>query len=67
MAAQGQLPITSLVQRERNRQTTETDYSVPSALRSALRFGYVSPNLQPPEGMVWRVRSGKWHLGLRGG
>eukprot|EP00971_Amphidinium_carterae_P112925 2236395-Amphidinium_carterae.1 len=66
-ALEGRIPITTYAQRERNRQTTNTDYHVPEQLLGALRYGYVSPNLAAPTGMVWRCYAGTWRLGLQGG
>ena len=67
MASRGEIPITSLQQRVRNKRTSGSSYGVPEGLADAIRHGYISPNLAPPKGLVWRHRGGSWVLAPRGG
>ena len=68
MMAEGSLPRTTQAQRARNRRTKGTEYGVPPALIEALQWGFISPNLPAPRGMVW-VASGhkQFTLQYRGG
>ena len=63
----GRLPQTSAEQRNRQRLTHGTRYSVPATLKEALRHGFINPNLPPPPGMVWRRQTGGFRLCLQGG
>ena len=63
----GGVPPTNLGQRERTRLTGGTNYAVPSALKEALEYGYIHPNLAPPSGYRWSYHGGNWRLVLRGG
>ena len=67
LARQGDIPVTTLSQRQRNSLTKGTSYGVPAALKAALTHGYIHPNLIAPRGMVWRCHANKWKLSLRGG
>ena len=67
MANAGTLHPTTLQQRQRNRGTIGSEYGVPPELSEARRFGYISPNLPAPAGLIWRHRGGKWILLPRGG
>ena len=67
LALRGDLPHTSLSQRTRNRRSVSSTYIVPDALREALAFGYVHPNIPPPRGLVWEAAGGRWKLCMRGG
>ena len=67
MVRDGQLVATTPAQRDRNRRTLNTSYHVPVVLTDALAFGYISPNLPPPRGMIWRNNGGAWRLCPRGG
>ena len=67
MADNGLLSPTTLQQRRRNRGTSGSEYGVPPDLAEALRFGFISPNLPPPAGLIWRHRGGQWILAPRGG
>eukprot|EP00971_Amphidinium_carterae_P248825 4939078-Amphidinium_carterae.1 len=58
---------TTPTQRLRNRRTHNTEYGVPQTLKEGLVWGYVSPNLPPPQGMIWRASAGSWKLCHRGG
>ena len=66
---QGQLPATTLAQRQRNKLSTGSEYGVPggSQLGTALRYGYLRPNLPPPSGTVWRGQGRVWKLVFQGG
>ena len=61
------VPPTSAAQRRRNMRTMNTSYSVPQGLLEALEAGYISPNLPPPRGMIWRCMGQAWRLCHRGG
>lgn len=63
----GAVPCSTLEQRRRNALTSSSSYGVPTGLRDALKFGYLSPNLAPPEGFCWKGRGGQWALAPRGG
>ena len=67
MAMAGQLPISTPEQRLRNRRTKGSCYGVPPGLSQALEHGYISPNMAPPPGLLWRHRGGAWTLCPRGG
>ena len=67
LAMEGAIPVSTLKQRMRNRQTVNTSYIVPKELSVALRHGYVSPNMPPPRGMCWKAQGGVWRLCMRGG
>ena len=67
MYQQGKLPQTSLTQRQRNRVSSSSSYEVPAELLTAVKNGYLSPNLPAPPGLVWRMRQGAWKLCPRGG
>ena len=63
----GKIPKSTLTQRERQRAVTNTHYEIPAPLAPALRHGYISPNLPPPQGMKWVCKAGTWRLRHRGG
>lgn len=64
----GGVPASTLEQRERNKLTGGSTYGVPiGPLQDALHYGYISPNLAPPAGYIWKFREGNWQLVLRGG
>lgn len=65
--SRGVIPTTTPEQRCRQKLTKGERYKVPEEIRPALFAGYVSPNLPPPDGWVWRRRGGGWHLAQRGG
>ena len=67
LAARGAIPITTLSQRQRNRLTSGTEYGVPPELKEALTYGYLHPNLAPPQGFRWGYQGGKWMLRIHGG
>ena len=59
----GELPKTTPEQRRRNRMVPNTEYGTPPAFTSALRCGYISPNLPHPVGYRWHlVGPSKWML-----
>ena len=63
----GGVPASTLEQRQRNKLTGGSTYGVPiGPLQEALHYGYISPNLAPPAGYIWKFR-GNWQLVLRGG
>ena len=64
---QGAIPCSTLEQRKRNALTSSSMYGVPPALGETLKYGYLSPNLAPPVGFVWRCRGGRWALAPQGG
>ena len=66
MARRGQIPSTTLAQRQRNRRHA-SNYRVPVDLELAFQFGYISPNLPPPAGVRWVCKAGEWTLVPRGG
>ena len=61
------IPMTTLVQRNRNRPTHQTTYRVPPELADALQYGYVSPMLPAPSGTRWVGLHGAWRLQPLGG
>ena len=65
--AEGRIPRSTLAQRERQRIVSNTRYNIPQPLAAALRHGYISPNLPPPQGMVWVCHASSWRLRPRGG
>ena len=67
LATDGCLPITSPAQRSRQRATASSGSGVPQPLLEALRYSYISPNLEAPRGLVWRCRGKAWVLCPRGG
>ena len=67
LASQGSIPTTSPEARSRNKVCGQSSYEVPTTLRTALQFGYISPNVGAPEGLLWRARAGVWRLVPRGG
>eukprot|EP00971_Amphidinium_carterae_P352645 6492685-Amphidinium_carterae.9 len=67
LVRQNKIVATTPAQRLRNRRTHNTDYGVPQTLKEGLVWGYISPNLAPPQGMIWRAVAGSWRLSHRGG
>ena len=67
LALSGDIPVTSLEQRRRQRATSNSGYAVPDTLRMALHHGYIGPNLPPPRGLVWQCSGRRWRLSVRGG
>ena len=68
LASQGAIPVTTPEQRARQRRTGGSHYGVPTFLADAARFGYISSNLPPPAGFVWRCHASKeWALYMKGG
>ena len=65
--AAGIITPTTLEQRRRNKGTANSLYGVPPEFAEARRYGYVSPNLPAPKGLIWRARGGQWTLAPRGG
>ena len=63
MARRGELPITSLSQRMRNRISSQTAYEVPSAFKEAVAHSYLHPNTgaPPPRTSLERAR---WHMAV---
>ena len=66
LAAQGDIPRTTLAQRRRCRQTT-AQLGVAKHMVDAKFYGYVHPNLPPPRGMRWKCLAGAWTLAPVGG
>lgn len=67
MAQGGMLPMTTPAQRARQTSTPGSGYAVPLALREALKYRFIGPNLPPPRGLVWRCRGSRWALCKLGG
>ena len=67
MVGRGVLPRTTRAQRRRQQATAGTTYSVPTPFNAAFRWGYIHPNLPPPENYIWRRTSGGFRLCRRGG
>ena len=67
LARAGEIPKTILEQRVRNKGSAGSTYAVEKELAAARQWGYISPNLPPPAGKIWRVRIGQWRLVPRGG
>ena len=65
--AAGIIAPTTLEQRRRNKGTVNSLYGVPPEFAEARRYGYISPNLPAPKGLIWRARGGEWTLAPRGG
>lgn len=63
----GVLPLTSVEQRVRSRPTAGTNYRVPQVWGDALKWGYIHPNLPPPQGHLWGLGGGVWLLQRKGG
>ena len=64
----GGVPQSTPEQRERNRGTSGSRYTVPKGpLQEALDWGYIGPNLPPPVGLRWVGHGGKWVLLVHGG
>ena len=61
------IPKTCVAQRCRSKLTGGTSYRVPPALKEALRWHYIHPDLAPPEGMVWKRFAGGFTLAIKGG
>eukprot|EP00969_Alexandrium_andersonii_P217041 9586338-Alexandrium_andersonii.AAC.1 len=68
LASQNVIPRTTLAQRRLNKATSGSSYGVPAAFADANRYGYIHPNLPPPDGYQWKCRPGSvWMLVPRGG
>lgn len=67
LASTGALPRSTTAQRERNKLSDGSKYAVPKELKTALRWGYIHPNVAPPLGMTWRCCAGNWRLVRQGG
>ena len=57
LLAQNGIPRSTLEMRLRSRLTFGSEYGVPSALKEALWFGYLHPNLGAPQGLQWKCRA----------
>ena len=67
LAQCGAIPVTQLEQRKRNKRVGKTEYGVPQWLAHALKYGYISPNLEAPKGYKWKYARGQWQLCAKGG
>ena len=67
MAAAKKIPISTLETRQACKKSTTAEMGVPAGLKEARDWAYIHPNLPPPAGMVWRFRSKRWFLTVRGG
>ena len=68
LARAGAIPLTTAEQRSRQKFTLGNSYGVPTFLADARRFGYISPNLEPPAGFIWKCTGGNtWSLHVKGG
>eukprot|EP00971_Amphidinium_carterae_P136415 2702965-Amphidinium_carterae.1 len=68
LAAMGALPITSPDQRARQKFSKGSAYAVPQMYKQARDYKYLTPNLPPPTGLVWRCRGqNEWILCHKGG
>jgi hypothetical protein len=65
--AAGGVPQTSAKQRLKQKVTPGESYKIPDALQEAFDFGYINPNLNPPDGHRWVRRGVGWQLAPRGG
>ena len=63
----GELPRTTPAQRARNRMCAGINYRTPERYTRLFRFGFLGPNLPPPENFRWHCRCGVWLLLPRGG
>ena len=68
LAARGAIPTSTPEQRKRSGgRRPGSEYRVPDALKEALHWGYIGPDLPAPGGFVWRGKAGRWQLAPRGG
>ena len=68
LAADGALPVTSLLQRQRAVFSAGSTYGVPNFWAEARQFSYIHPNLPPPSNMKWAYKSDNtWTLEAKGG
>ena len=63
----GGVPRSTQVQQRRALCGKSMTVSIPPNLTSALRYGYIAPNLKPPRGMRWSFVNGKFSLNVLGG
>ena len=63
----GVIQPSTLIMRTRQKHSKGCEYGVPPGLHSAWLHGYISPNLPPPQGLLWKFKGNKWFLAPRGG